>query len=113
MGTKKLLKQSIKEKTKMRHNIKIYLMKYKYLITILVFGVLIGFVGENSLVNRYEQKRTISELKQEIKKYQTQFEKDREMLRRIKSDPEAIKTIARERYMMKTENEDIYVIEDE
>ena len=35
------------------------------------------------------------------------------MLRRIKSDPEAIKTIARERYMMKTENEDIYVIEDE
>ena len=97
----------------MRRNIKNYLLKYKYLITSVVFGVLIGFVGDSSLVNRYEQRRTISELKSEINRYQTQFEKDREMLRRIKSDPEAIKTIARERYMMKTENEDIYVIEDE
>ena len=35
------------------------------------------------------------------------------MLKSLKSDPEALKKVARERYYMKTDDEDIFVIEDD
>lgn len=90
-----------------------FIFKYKYLLTFVVFAWLICFVGENSLINRYEQKKEISRLKSEIDEYNRIFENDKETLNRLKSDPEAIKEVARELYYMKTEDEDIYVVKDE
>ncbi|MCM1311283.1 MAG: septum formation initiator family protein [Bacteroides sp.] len=90
-----------------------FIFSYKYLLTFLIFAWLICFVGDNSLVNRYEQKMEILRLKNEIDEYNRIFENDKETLQRLKSDPEAIKEVARERYYMKTEDEDIYVVKDE
>lgn len=90
-----------------------FIFKYKYILTLLVFVWLICFVGENSLINRYEQKKEIIRLKNEIDEYSRIFETDKETLNRLKSNPEAVKEVARELYYMKTEDEDIYVIKDE
>lgn len=96
----------------MSQKFKNILLKCKYPITIIVFGVFIGFVGESSLTNRFEQKKEIEQLETEIEEYSLKFEKDKETLNRLKHDPEAIKEIAREKYYMKTEQEDIFIIED-
>ncbi len=85
----------------------------KYPITILAFGVFIGFVGDSSLINRYKQQQEITRLQMEIDEYNKEFEKDKKILNRLKTDPEAIKEIAREKYYMKTKDEDLFVIEDE
>lgn len=96
----------------MKRGVKYYLLKYKYLITIVIFAVLIGFVGENSLLNRYEQKKEISRLENEIEDYNRKFNQDKEALDRLKNDPDAIEEVAREKYYMKMADEDVFIFED-
>jgi cell division protein FtsB len=97
----------------MLNHIKNFIVKFKNVITVIVFGILIGFVGEHSLVERYKQRQEMKELQSEIDKYNSKFDSDKELLMRLKNNPEAIKDVARERYFMKKENEDIFIIEDE
>ncbi|MBR2154045.1 MAG: septum formation initiator family protein [Bacteroidaceae bacterium] len=92
---------------------KYFLFKLKYVFVFLLFAVAITFFGESSLINRYAQQQEIAKLKGEIDAYQRKFNQDKATLNSLKSDPEALRRIARERYYMKTPDEDIFVIEDE
>ena len=90
-----------------------FICRRKYLITIVAFAVIIGFLDENSLVRRLGYEREISQLKEEIEKYRTDYEENTKRLNEISTNPDAIEQIAREKYLMKKPNEDIYVFEDE
>ena len=48
-----------------------------------------------------------------IKEQRQKFNKDNKELERLKKDPEAVRKVAREKYFMKTSNEDVFIIEDE
>lgn len=85
----------------------------KYVLAFAIFAIAITFFGESSLINRMSQKKEIDKLSTEIEEQQNKFKNDRETLNSLKNDPEALKRVARERYYMKAENEDIFVIEDE
>jgi cell division protein FtsB len=89
------------------------LFKLKYLFAFLIFAVAITFFGEGSLINRFAQWHEISKLESEIAEYQRRFNQDHETLNSLKNDPDALRQVARERYYMKTPDEDIFVIEDE
>ncbi len=97
----------------MKHSVFRWLFKLKYFIALGVFIGVIGFVGEASIVNRIAQQQEIGRLKGEIADYNRRFEQDKQKLDGLKNDNEAIKEVARERYYMKTENEDIFIIEDD
>jgi len=97
----------------MQHSVRHYLFKLKWIIAPLVFIVFVGFVGENCLLQRWEQKKEIARLKNEIDEQNRKFERDRVTLDNLKNNPDAMKEVARERYLMKTSDEDIYVIQDE
>lgn len=86
------------------------LARYKYLITIVVGVALVGFIDENSFLKRIQYDLQISQLKDEIKKYNDRNEAATKELRGIRRDPKAIEKIARERYFMKADDEDIYVL---
>lgn len=86
---------------------------YKYAITIVVGILLVGFVDENSFMHRVQLEMRISDLTEEIERYNAQNEADLKQLKELCRGPEAYKQIARERYMMKTEDEDIYVLSDD
>lgn len=86
--------------------------RHKYWITILIFGVIIGFLDENSLIRRVGYAREISHLKEEIEKYRTEYEENTKRLNELTTNPEAIEQIAREKYLMKKPNEDIYVFDE-
>ena len=81
-----------------------FICRRKYLITIVAFAVIIVFLDENSLLRRLGYEREISQLKEEIEKYRADYEEN--------TKPDAIEQIAREKYLMKKPNEDIYVFED-
>lgn len=85
--------------------------KHKYLITLVVAVVIIGFLDQNSLLRRYGYMREEHRLRDEIEKYRQEFEKSTERLNELMADSGAIERIARERYFMKKPNEDIYVFE--
>ncbi len=97
----------------MRSSIKHWFFKLKYVIALAVFIIAIGFVGESSIVKRIGQQQEISRLKGEIDEYNRKFEQDRKTLHALKNDPQAIREVARGRYFMKTDDEDIFIVEDE
>lgn len=88
-----------------------FIGKNKYLITVLVFAAIIGFLDENSAICRIGYTREINRLQSEIDKYRADYEENTKKLNELSSNPDAIEQIAREKYLMKKPNEDIYVFE--
>lgn len=89
------------------------LRRHKYLITLAVFVVIIGFVDENSVVRRLGYAREEMRLRDEIEKYRKEYEESTERLNELLLDSGAIERIAREKYLMKKPNEDIFVFEED
>ena len=86
---------------------------YKYLIVVVVGVLVVGIVDENSFAKRVQYELEISDLKEEIAKYQADSERDTRLLKELRRTPKAIEKIARERYIMKAEDEAIYVLSDD
>lgn len=86
---------------------------YKYAITIIISVLTVGFVDENSFLHRFQLEMQISDLEEEIAKYNAQNESDLKKLKEMRQGPQAFQKIARERYFMKADDEDIYVLSDD
>ena len=86
---------------------------YKYAITIVVGILLVGFVDENSFMHRIQLELQISDLTNEIEKYNAQNEADLKQLKELRRGAKAYERIARERYFMQADDEDIYVLSDD
>ena len=78
-----------------------FICRRKYLITVVAFAVIIGFLDENSLFRRLGYEREISQLKEEIEKYRADYEENTKRLNELNSNPDAIEQVAREKYLMK------------
>ena len=86
--------------------------QHKYLITIGAFLLIYIFLDENSLIQRGKHQQEISNLTQEIEKYRKQYEDATQRLKELTESPEALEKIAREKYLMKKPNEDIFIFEE-
>jgi cell division protein FtsB len=94
--------------------VRIYHVKaLKYALVTLVAVILIGFVDENSVWHHFQNKQKISELQDEIKQYLDEHQRNKEQIEKLESNPKAIEKIARERYFMKADDEDIFVLGDD
>jgi hypothetical protein len=86
------------------------LSQYKYVITFVVGVALVGFIDDNSFLRRVQYDMQIGKMRDEIRKYNLQNEKATQALDELRRNPKAIRKIARERYFMKADDEDIYVL---
>lgn len=84
----------------------------KYVITLVLFVVVVGFLDENSLVRRMQYMREENRLLDEIERYSAEYEKNTIKLQELSVDSGAIERIAREKYLMKKPDEDIYVFDE-
>ena len=89
-----------------------YVRMHKYLITVAAFLVIIVFLDENSLIQRNKHRQEINALTAEIEKYRKQYEEDTETLKELMNNPEAMEKVAREKYLMKKPNEDVFIFEE-
>ena len=89
-----------------------FICRYKYLVPIIVFIAVVGFLDTNSYFNIAKLKKEASLLERERDNYMSQYERDTKQLHELESSPKAMERIARERYFMKKPNEDIYIIKD-
>lgn len=87
----------------------LFVRRHKYLITVGVFAVIIVFLDENSIIRRVKYAHEEQVLRDEIEKYRNEYEQSTERLGELAVDSGAIERVARERYLMKKPNEDIYV----
>jgi cell division protein DivIC len=88
-----------------------FIRKHKYWITVLIFVTIIGFLDENSMVHRVSNIRKINKLHESIKEYQADYNENSKKLNELTTNPRSIEKVAREKYLMKKPNEDIYVIQ--
>jgi cell division protein FtsB len=86
--------------------------RHKYFLTILIIALIVGVVDEDSILNRHPRRVRIDMLRQEIANYKHQYDEADRKIRDLENNPKAVEKIARERYHMKRENEDVFVFEE-
>lgn len=87
--------------------------RHKYGVVTVIFLLIIGVFDENSLIQRFAHRREIYNLKTEIEHYRKRYEEDSKMLKEITGNRDALEKVARERYLMKQENEDVFVFQED
>ncbi len=90
-----------------------FLGHYKYLIVVVLGCIMVGFVDDNSMLRRLQLQMQITDLQEEIEKYRSMNDADTKQLRDLQRDSRAVEKIARERYFMKADDEDIFVLSDD
>ncbi len=88
----------------------INLFKNKYFLITMSFLVWMIFFDKNDLFSQYQYDRQVSKLKQERDFYQKETAKVRKDLDELTSNPQMLEKFAREKYLMKKDNEDVFVI---
>ena len=91
----------------------LFVRRRKYLITFVLFVVLVAFLDENSIVRRLGYYREETRLRGEIDRYRAEYEENTRRLNELAVDSGAIEKIAHEKYLMKKPNEDIYVFQED
>ena len=86
------------------------ILKNKYLLTGVAFLVLMLFLDRNNLVSQYKMRKELNGLRKELQFYRDQAEKDSIELSRLTGDSLELEKLGREKYMMKRDSEDIYII---
>lgn len=85
----------------------------KYWIVIIIGVAIVGFIDDNSFMKRAEYEMEIRDLKEQISEYRESYEHDEALLKELHRNPGAVSRIAREKYFMKMEDEDVFVIREE
>lgn len=83
--------------------------KRLFIITIIVFVVLVTFIDKNNLLDSWQLKSKITDLEEQREYYLKKIEEDSLVLEKIKDD-KFLEQFARENYYMKREGEEIYLV---
>ena len=98
------LKETIQKKPWLK------IMSNKYLLISILFGVWMLFLDNYSYMDQRQINKQIDELQDNKKYYQDEIRKDKENIKLLKNQDQ-VEKYAREKYYMKRENEDIYLVE--
>ena len=82
----------------------------RYVIILIVFTVWMFFFDENSYLIHKEFNKEINELETAIDYYKKEIKEDKKVIKNLE-DSLQLERFAREKYLMKKENEDLYIIE--
>ena len=85
----------------------------KYAVVCILGVLIVGFIDDNSVMSHLKNQHRIGELQEEIDKYNAEFRRDQAQIRELDRNPKAIEKIARERYFMKADDEDIFILSDD
>ena len=84
----------------------------KYLLAGGFFIVWMLFFDQRDFFYVREQKLKLKELENKKKYYEQEIAKTKKELTDLQNNPSALEKFARERYLMKRDGEDIFIIED-
>lgn len=88
----------------------IFLFKNKYFWVSIAFLIWMIFFDKNDLFSQYQYQQQLNKLKKERDFYIKETDKVRKDLDELNSNPEKLEKFAREKYLMKKDNEDVFVI---
>ncbi|MES2645742.1 MAG: septum formation initiator family protein [Bacteroidota bacterium] len=83
----------------------------RYLLAISAFAVWVAFFDESNLFVQRQRTRELNELNKKIEYYKSQVADTKQELNDLQNDPVMLEKYAREKYFMKRDNEDVYIID--
>lgn len=86
------------------------LFKNKFFLVAVAFVVWMTFFDKNDLLSQYQYHQQVSKLEQERDFYKTETDKVSKDLEELTSNPQQLEKFAREKYLMRKDNEDVFVV---
>ena len=83
----------------------------KYIVSATAFVVWLLFFDRNDLFTQIERQEALEALDESKQYYSEQIKQERKSLEDLLSNPTTIEKYARERYGMKRDNEDVFIIQ--
>ena len=87
-----------------------YIFTNKYLITGIAFAVWMLFFDRNDVALQIHRARELNKLEQNEKNMTVRITNTQQELDLLKTNPETLEKYAREKFMMKKDNEDLFIV---
>ena len=85
-------------------------IRNKFFIAITVFAAVIFFFDKNDLFTQMDRNRQLHDLLQSKQYFTDQIAAEQSVLNNMKTNPGTLEQYAREKYLMKKDNEDLFII---
>ncbi len=86
------------------------LFKNKFFLVTVAFVVWMTFFDKNDLLSQYQYNQQVSKLEQERDFYKAETDTVSKDLEELTSNPQQLEKFAREKYLMRKDNEDVFVV---
>ena len=87
-------------------------IKNKYVVTSILFLFWILFLDDYNLIKQQKMQDKVDELVQQKKFYNLEIKSDSTELSNLKNNSKQQEKFAREKFLMKKDNEDVFIIRD-
>jgi cell division protein DivIC len=88
------------------------MLRNKYILTSVLFVLWMLMFDQNNLNERRKNNRDYNQLIKERDYFQSKIEENRKRIQELKTNNDNLEKFAREQYLMKKDNEDIFIIVD-
>lgn len=85
------------------------ILRNKYFLTVTGVVVWLLFFDKNDVFTQYELIDRCRKLNKEKAYYMAEIENNKSSLRELRTNPKSLETFSREKYLMKKDNEDVFV----
>ena len=85
-------------------------LKNKYFISFAAFCIVVLFLDKNDIFTQYERRKELGELQLSKKYYTNQISAETKELEALRTSPATVEKYAREKYLMKRDNEEVFLI---
>ena len=82
----------------------------KYFISVVGIIVWISFFDKNDFMSQYQLRQKLTQLRTERNYYLDEIQKSKNDMNQLRTNPDNLEKFAREKYIMKKDNEEIFVI---
>ena len=82
----------------------------KYLVAGAAFVVFLVFFDDRDLISNFRHQQELNQLEQSKEHYQAEIAKTKQELKQLRTDAALLEKYAREKYLMKRDNEDIFLV---
>ena len=86
------------------------LIRNKYIVTTLCFLIWMLFFDQTSFIDRFSLFKNIKTLEKERENLKKEIQKNKDMINELQSNTENLEKFAREEYLMKKPDEDIFIL---
>jgi len=82
----------------------------KYFISLIAITVWVVFFDKDDLLSQYRLNQKLKQMQTEAKYYHEEIAKSKNDMHELRTNPSNLEKFAREKYLMKKDNEEIFVI---